>query len=1190
MAQGSSQEDPYTKLRNALVDALVQVRFAEALPDRRLLVNLVRRDVAGFPDVAESPQVRSHVVQIVMACLTHPGGLRALLAALWTMAPDTPASRHVRELVESAPLRSRLPKGEVLRIHDLLARAEGAVPEPGWWRPAVRELAPGGEASGSLSQVFDQLAGQSHGRGRLPPALVLVDTVAAGLDGPTAAELSSWVWRQAELLEVLAQMDTLRRSRQPVHRSSDVPAGRSDVPADQAVVEPPDGATDEPVGARGEPADIESRADDGKVVDGEAWATDADPGVMGTDPDAGGEEAGTGEPGGRAWPRRPPRPARSAIRDRSYWDDYEDLPDLPTHRLDAPAMSTGGAPSVGPNDKVTDVAPVAAVRLPKVWGDVPQRNPNFTGREDLLDHLHHQLQTVRQTAVLPQALHGMGGIGKTQLAIEYVHQHSGDYDLIWWVPAEQDGQILASLTELAQRLDLDVGPEANRAVPAVRAALSTGQVPYASWLLVFDNAESPTDVSRYFPTGGAGKILVTSRNPEWAWLGQAIEVDVFSRDESRTFLRMRNPDLSDADTDRLAEALGDLPLAVEQAAAWRAATGMPVDEYLELLRDKHMELLDDSSSLDDRRSVAAAWKLSLEKLREVNDGAFQLLQVCSFFAPAPISRDLLVGRPTAPVTPVLDAILGDAILLSRSIRDIQRYALARIDHRRNTLQIHRLIQAVLIGAMDDEERALFWRGAHTLLAAGNPNAPARRERWDTYHALRPHVVESRAVESTDPRVQDLVLGMVQFLHHWGDHVGSERLAQEAHELWVRRQGEADPRALRLAKWLGWTRWTNGRYAEARELNRRTLELYRSTLGDENEGTIDATSMVALDLRTSGQFFAARDLDERTFEVACREFGADDPVTLACAHRLGLGLRLTGEFGRAAELDRDTLVRQAVVLGSDDETTLNTQHCLLIDLRESGAYLEAHRQHEELYARHLAVFGPNAPATLRTGRSLAVARRKAGDHAGASILGREIYEKYRRRYDGDHPETVAAAVNVAIDLRYAGDLQAALAMCAETLERYDRMFGPQHAYTLAVRSNLAVVHRARGDAELALEHDREVCAGLRESLGEEHPVSLACATNLASDLYALHSFQAAYECDVETLVRLDHVLGVNHPVSLGCSANVAMDLRALRRVREADELLADTMTRLRQVLGDRHPATIDVIRQVRIDCDVDPLPL
>lgn len=304
-------------------------------------------------------------------------------------------------------------------------------------------------------------------------------------------------------------------------------------------------------------------------------------------------------------------------------------------------------------------------RPPQIWGNVPPRNPNFTGREGLLSCLHVRLAGERETAVLPHGVPGTGGVGKSQLAIEYVHRHRRDYDLIWWIPAEHPSQVLSALAALAHRLDLDVSSEANTAVPAVREALSTGSTPYENWLLVFDNAEALSKVRPYFPTGGAGKILITSRNQEWGAIARSIEVDVFARTESKTFLTKRAPELTEAEADRLAEALGDLPLAVEQAAAWRVATGMSVDEYLRLLEEKRIELLELGASPFYELFVAAACNVSLDKLEQVNLAAMQLLQVCSFFASGHISRDMFSG-PSAPITDPLDETLGDPVKAGQS--------------------------------------------------------------------------------------------------------------------------------------------------------------------------------------------------------------------------------------------------------------------------------------------------------------------------------------------------------------------------------------------------------------------------------------------------------------------------------------------------------------------------------------------
>ncbi len=214
---------------------------------------------------------------------------------------------------------------------------------------------------------------------------------------------------------------------------------------------------------------------------------------------------------------------------------------------------------------------------PPVWGsNVPPRNPNFTGREELLDQLGKRLTAGGTTAVLPSTLHGMGGIGKTQIATEYIYRHLPDYDVIWWIEAAHQTQIRASLAELARALGLSNVGDANTAVRAVREALRTGN-PYRRWLLVFDAAESPDEVRQFFPTNGPGEVLITSRNADWAGVARPLELAVFKREESIELLRKRGPEIVDEDADQLAEKLGDLPLAIEQAAAWRSVTGMPVD-------------------------------------------------------------------------------------------------------------------------------------------------------------------------------------------------------------------------------------------------------------------------------------------------------------------------------------------------------------------------------------------------------------------------------------------------------------------------------------------------------------------------------------------------------------------------------------------------------------------------------------
>jgi hypothetical protein len=807
-----------------------------------------------------------------------------------------------------------------------------------------------------------------------------------------------------------------------------------------------------------------------------------------------------------------------------------------------------------------------------------------------LAKLHERLHE-GMTAVLPEALHGMGGVGKSQLAVEYVYRRQSDYDVIWWIPAEREAQIGSALVELAQRLGLRAGPEANTAIPAVREALRTGE-PYSNWLLVFDNAEDPKVVRAFFPQVGKGRILVTSRNPQWESVARPLEVDVFTRSESKELLRRRGPELSDADADRLAEALGDLPLAIEQAATWRAETGMPAGEYLRLFEEKRSQLLGTDPPVDYELPVQAAWNMSLDRLAESKPAALRLLQVCAFFAPEPISRQVFRRGRGTPIVPELDAALRDPFKLNQAIREINRYALARIDHRTSSLQMHRLVQAVLVERMTPDERETMRHGAHALLAASDPNEPGNAENWSLYAELYPHVLAADAVEGRDPWIRELLVNEVEYLYRWGDHEGSCQLAQRTHERWRATLGEENPHTLTIAGWFGWMLYVTGRYREAADVNARLLEVCTRVHGDEHPETLQALGNVGVDKIAAGDFAASLALAEERHRRAVRAFGADDPVTLDAAHNIGVSLRLLGEFARARDVDQETWERRVQLFGEDNERSLSTLAGILIDRRELGDYVGARDRQEEVLLRLRRVLkdADDHPSILRATQRLAVARRKAGDHQGALATSREVQGRFARRYGDNHPESMASTLALSMDLRHTGDLAGARELCELTRQRYGRAFGDDHPHTLAAAVNLAITHRLAGDAETALDLDRGCVAGFSRRLGDDHPSTLAAAVNLASDLYAVGDFQAAHDRDAETLGRLRRALGEDHPSTLACAANLAMDLRAVGRAEEAERLHAATLARLDHTLGIDHPATRGAAGWVRSDCDIDPMPI
>ncbi len=858
------------------------------------------------------------------------------------------------------------------------------------------------------------------------------------------------------------------------------------------------------------------------------------------------------------------------------------------------AAATDTSAATTHSGPLTEFVPVTprerhADDAPPVWGNVPPRNPNFTGRKELLDRLGERLVAGGTTAVLPAALHGMGGIGKTQMAVEYIYRHLPDYDIIWWIQAAQQAQIRAGLTELAQRLRLPGSSEANTAVPAVQEALRIGQ-PYRRWLLVFDSAESPEMVRPFFPTNGPGEILITSRNPDWAGIARPLEVAVFKREESKELLRRRGPEINDEEADRLAETLGDLPLAIEQAAAWRAETGMPVGEYLRLFDEKVAEILDTSAPVDYEVSVAAAWNVSFDELRTRNPAANELLQVCAFFAPEPISRSLFTGVRGVSISPDLDVALRDPMQLSRTIRDINRYGLAKIDHRHGTLQLHRLVQLVLSNRMTPQRREQMRHGAHLLLANLDPNDPVSSKQWPRYQDVLPHAYAATAIECDDRWVRQLVINLMIFLYQWGDHEEAARLAQQAVDVWSEKLGQADPQTLQAAGNLGFYLWTLGRYAEAAEVNERTVELHRQVSGENSEETVIAELAVANDLKGRGDFVAALDLNEQIYQKAKGLFGDDDPTTLLTAHDLVASLGLTGDYRRGRDLGEDTYRRRADVLGYDNSNTNSTLNSLIVARREAGDYVWARVEQEKLAERSREVFGADKAITLRRFYHLSVARRKAGDHQGALELSAPVMERFHLRYGYIHPNAMACALAQSIDLRHAGDLGSARKLGEQTFDRYRQSLGEHHPHTLSALLDLAVTLRRLGDAAGARELNERSLEQFRATLGPDHPHAIVNAINLASDLAALGETEAAITLDTEALDRANRVLGTEHPTTLAALANLVLDLRTLGRTQEAETKYAEVLTRYRRALGDAHPATMAAASGVRADCDIDPLPL
>jgi hypothetical protein len=342
---------------------------------------------------------------------------------------------------------------------------------------------------------------------------------------------------------------------------------------------------------------------------------------------------------------------------------------------------------------------------PPVWGVPHPRNYQFTGREGYLEQVHQALASGPGLAALTQAIAGLGGVGKTQVALEYAYRYAPEYERVWWVQAETGVALAEGYANLARELDLQEKDAQDQSVvkEAVRRALGLG----GKWLLIYDNAEDPRLVRDYLPFRG-GHALVTSRSAHWTGLAPVVELKVWPPEEAVAFLLKRTGSQDESAARDLAHELGYLPLALEQAGAYIVETANTLRNYLKLFKTRRQELWSrEHKPLEYPDTVGTTWELSFQEVKKGSPAAVDLLNLCAFLAPDDIPKELLIKGAEHLPEPLAPAV-QDPLAFDDALAALRRYSLLEVSG--DALALHRLVQAVVRDRLDYGSQKQ-WAGA-----------------------------------------------------------------------------------------------------------------------------------------------------------------------------------------------------------------------------------------------------------------------------------------------------------------------------------------------------------------------------------------------------------------------------------------------------------------------------------------------
>lgn len=700
------------------------------------------------------------------------------------------------------------------------------------------------------------------------------------------------------------------------------------------------------------------------------------------------------------------------------------------------------------------------------------RNPFFTGRKELFEEIRRKLHDEKQGYKHRIALYGLGGIGKTQISLEYCYRYEDEYDYIFWLSADNQTRLLSSFRKVANLLTEHGENISDGTADDIGNSVLRKLEGKKKWLLVYDNLDDIRIADGYLPhiQTSAGHVLITTRNKNCDGIpAEGVEINLLNEEDSISMLLQRAGLANDereqvkVEARKIVEALGYLPLAIEQAASYIKRT-QNIFEYLETYHQNQKEMLltKPIGNHPYGESVFTTWKISFRQLEQTSPDSIPLSQMLAFMNPDETLVEFMKAGKEA-LQPELRRIFENNFVFRQSLCALEEYSLIRIWDEGRKITIHRLVQDVIRNNLDVSSQTSISTQVLRFALEAFPDSMEgwNREMRRTYYLQVTAILANvkKYIAAADSAIRDIDYSglserLASYLVYDGYYSDGAKYFEICFEIRKRLLGEEHPETLWSMHGLGAAYYKLGRSNEALKLIEACLEIQRRVLGEEHPETLSSMNGLAAIYDNLGQGNRAASAHEVCLEIRKRVLGEEHPDTLFSMNNLAATYSSLGRVNEAVRLSEACLEIQRKVLGDENPDTLWGMNGLV------AKYINLERWNE------------------------------------AAKLCETCLEIRKKVLGEEHPDTLGTMQNLAMTYNGLGRVNQAVRVAEACLEGKKKVLGDEHPYTVDLMNNLAVYYETLGRFNEAV-NLVEACVKIEtRKLGEEHPKTLYSMGRLA----------------------------------------------------------------------------------------------